>query len=70
MPGPTVKKCWLKQQRLFILVVPVGVNLLSISYFFDQTPWLLFILLFVLCGYYLRAAFISLESSETSTMAG
>ena len=35
-----------------------------ILYFFDQTPWLLFISRLILCGYYSRAAFISLESQE------
>ena len=38
-----------------------------IQYFFDQTPRLLFISLVVLCSYYSRAAFISLESPWTST---
>ena len=41
---------------------------IQVLYFFDQTPQLLFISLLVLCGYYSRAAFISLESPETSTM--
>ena len=41
-----------------------------IPYFFDQMPRLLFISLLVLCSYYSRAAFISLESPETSTTAG
>ena len=42
----------------------------QLPYFFDQTLLLLFISLLVLCGYYSRAAFISLESPETSTTAG
>ena len=41
-----------------------------IPYFFNQTLLLLFISLLVLCGYYSRVAFISLESLETSTAAG
>ena len=41
-----------------------------VPYFFNQMPWLLFISLLLLCGFYLRAVFISLESVETSTMAG
>ena len=43
-----------------------------IPYFFDQTPRLLaarFVRLLFEGGYYLRAAFISLESQETSTIA-
>ena len=48
----------------------VHVQLPYLPYFFDQTPRLLFISLLVLCGYYLRVAFISLESLETLTMAG
>ena len=39
-------------------------------YFFDQMLWLLFILLLILCGYYSSVVFISLESPDTSTMAG
>ena len=42
----------------------------ELPYFFDQTPRLLFISLLVLCGYYSRAAFIFLESLETSMTAG
>ena len=37
------------QEGKSLLVIPVK---LCILYFFDQTPWLLFILPFVLCGYY------------------
>ena len=40
----------------------------QVLYFFNQTPQLLCISLLVLCGYYSRVAFISLESPETSTM--
>ena len=40
------------------------------TYFFNQIPQLLFILQLVLCGYYSRAAFISLEILETSTKRG
>ena len=39
-------------------------------YFFNQTPWLLFFCCLFLCGNYLRATIISLESSQTSTTAG
>ena len=42
----------------------------QIPYFFNQTLWLLFFSLLVLCGYYSRVVFISLESPRRSTMAG
>ena len=37
--------------------------------FFDQMLQLLFFLLLVLCSFYSRAAFLSLEIPQTSTMA-
>ena len=53
--------------------IPVQQNLLNMrqcvkctSYFFNQTLLILFILLLILCGYYLRV----LGSLETSTTAG
>ena len=45
-------------------------NITQIPYFFNQTPQLLFFRCSFLCGYYSRAAFISLESLKTPTMAG
>ena len=54
----------------------VSANNFEIPYFFNQTPRLLFISLLVFVrllfegGYYSRAAFISLESPETSSTAG
>ena len=41
-----------------------------VPYFFNQTLQLIFYHCLLLCGYYLRAAFISLESLQTSTPAG
>ena len=40
------------QEGKSLLVIPVK---LCILYFFDQTPWLLFILWYVWCYYYSRA---------------
>ena len=40
-----------------------------VTYFFDQTLQLHLFSLFILCGYCLRVAFISLKSPQTSTMA-
>ena len=60
------------------IVEDIGHNILT-SYlascavkikFFDQTLWLPFFCCLFLCGYYSRVVFISLESPQTSTMAG
>ena len=37
----------------------------QIPYFFDQMPRLLFISLLILCGYYSKAAFITLDIDNT-----
>ena len=44
------------------LITRVSVQYRELLYFFDQTSQLLFISLLVLCGYYSRAEFISLET--------
>ena len=41
-----------------------------VPYFFNQMLQLIFYHCSLLCGYYLRVAFISLESLQTSTPAG
>ena len=56
--------------KRFTFVCDTAANTMQLPYFFDQTSWLPSILLFLLCGYYSRVEFISLESLDTSTKAG
>ena len=55
---------------LHLTIHQIPVKQVYIPYFFEQTPRLLFILLLILCSYYSRAAFISLETLRRQRWLG